>query len=250
MVVKPIRTNFMVIGSRPGVGKSTLMTKMAIANAKIGVKCLYVSLEMTEKQMRERICNFFSEENLKERYTDEHGFIDKAGYKEEQRKLIASKKFKTCGDNLCLYINRRTDATSILTFIEQDIKKNHYKIIFIDYLGLLQYAGLDEWASLRKLTKDLKSIAMRLNVLVVSASQVSRTSTERGLYLTDMFGSQSIESDTDIVIGLEGAQTSNNNIPTSAINIKTLKNRDGQRIDVKRYIDYGSGKIYDPGYGG
>ena len=218
MIVKPVRTNFMVICSRPGVGKSTLMLKMAIENARRGVRCMYVSLEMSEKQMRERIINFFMEENLKEHWIDQHGFMDNKKYKEEQRNVMASKKFKDFSKNMCLYINRKTDASSVLSLIEERIKSERLKIVFIDYLGLLQYAGLDEFASLRRLTKDLKSIAMRLNVLMVSASQVSRSSTQTGLFLTDLFGSTSIESDTDIVIGLEGALSPNRNVATSSIN--------------------------------
>ena len=248
IAVKPVRSNFMVIASRPSVGKSTLMTKMALANAAKGVKVLYLSLEMTDEQMTGRIVNYFAKDNLKERFTDSQGFIDQEGLIKEQNRIINSAKFQETDEHLHLYINRKTDASAILAFIENSIKREHFKIVFIDYLQQLSYSNLDEWASLRKLTKDLKSLALRMNVLVVSASQVSRSSVERGLFLSDLFGSQSIEADTDIVIGLEESQSRDHNTVISPVNFKVMKNRDGERLEVKLYLNYATGEISDMGY--
>jgi len=245
LVVRPVRTNFMVWASRPGVGKSTFMLKMAITNAMRGVKCFYVSLEMSESQMLRRVCNFASGQNVKEMFTDHRGEVDQMGYAREIKRIMSLDKFKPLGENLGMYVGRKTEASAVLNMIEREVRNGKYKIVFVDYLGLLKYATLDEWASLRKLTGDLKGLAMRMNVLMVSASQVNRVSAERGLRLEDMYGSSMIESDADIIIGLESSGGGNGNIITNAINIETLKNRDDAKISAKKYVDYGSGLVYD-----
>ena len=64
---------------------------------------------------------------------------------------------------------------------------------------------------------------------MVSCSQVSREASKYGIELSSLFGSSTIENDTDIVLGLESTETGNNLMddPTANMKIKILKNRQG-----------------------
>lgn len=242
-IVKINKTNFIVIAARPGVGKSLFMLQMAIANARNGVKSLFVSLEMGKQQLNDRIVSCFSNTNLEEEHKDEDGILDFEGYKQAVESVKNSKPFKSMSKNLQLYESKSSSADGILSKIEEFIDENKYEAIFIDYLQLLRYARMDEWASLRALTKELKNIAFRKNVLIVTGSQVSRSSTERGLYLSDLFGSSSIESDTDSVIGLENLRERRQG-ETAPINIKILKQREGDLAELKYIVDYSTGNLH------
>ena len=70
----------------------------------------------------------------------------------------------------------------------------------------------------------------------------SRSSTERGLYLSDLFGSASIEADTDIVIGLENTRERKRG-ETALINVKVMKNREGDLAELKYIVDYATGRL-------
>lgn len=242
-VVKLNKTNFVVVAARPGVGKSLFMVQMAVANARNGVKSLFVSLEMGEEQINSRILNCFTGENIEEEHVDEDGVLDFEGYKSAVESIRNGKIYKQLNKNLQIYKSESSSADSILTKIEEQINENGYEAIFLDYLQLLRYNRMDEWSSLRALTKELKNLAFRTNTLIVTGSQVSRSSTERGLYLSDLFGSSSIEADTDSVLGLENLRERRQG-ERAPINVKVMKQREGDLAEIKYVVDYATGRLY------
>lgn len=241
-IVKINATNFVVVAARPGVGKSLFMIQSAIANARKGKKVLFSSFEMNKKQIHKRIINNFAGRDIEEEYIDSFGQLKFNEYKEEVNKIMAHRAFKVIDQNLDLFVTPEKSAYLILDKIEKRVKKDKYDIVFIDYLQLLKYPQLDEWASLRELTTQLKNLAFRLNIAVVTASQVSRSSVERGLSLVDLFGSSTIEADTDIVLGLENPRDRRQG-EKAILNIKILKNRDGSLGEIKSLVDYATGRI-------
>lgn len=243
-IVEFARTNFVVIAARPGVGKSLLMLLMAIANAREGVKTLFLSFEMNSKSLDGRILNHYAGDNIKDQHKDENGVLNFNSYKQACLDLKSQKGYKPIKDNLQLYVSKASSADSIITKIEDQIKEGKYEAIFIDYLQLLKFNGMDEWASLRVLTKELKNLAFRTNTLIVTGSQVSRSSTERGIYLSDLFGSASIEADADIVIGLENTRERRQG-EKALINVKVMKSREGDLAELKYIVDYSTGKLYE-----
>lgn len=242
-VVEMTNGNFVVIAARPGVGKSLLMLHMAISNAKKGVKVLYLSFEMNKKQVKERIINNIAGENLKNQYKDEEGRLNVKEYNKAKKVVTDSKQYKPIKDNMQLYVSESSSADSILTEIEDMINEHHYQAIFLDYLQLLRFIRMDEWASIRALTNALKNLAFRKNVLIVTASQVSRSSVEKGLSLTELFGGSSIEADSDIILGIELLRERRQGEKVLA-NIKVMKDREGDLADLKHIIDYSSGRMY------
>lgn len=237
---------FCIIAARPGVGKTVVMMKMSMANALRDKKCMFISLEMPEKQMVNRFINFYAKRNIEGEFTDDMGNVDVVGARRVADKYMSENKYKRIFDNISYFDSSEKDAQSIIDFMEKEIEKESYDIIFIDYLQLMMYNGLNQWDSIRKATRDLKKFALRNNVLVISASQVSRESTERGLYLSDLFGGSTIEADTDRVIGLEENQAATErNLEISIINFKIMKNRHGPRFEEKKVFNYLTGQISD-----
>lgn len=235
-------TNFVVIAARPGVGKSLFMLQQAIACARQGVKTLFLSFEMNDKQIHNRIISHIVGENLQEQHKDEYGVLNKESYKKALQSVKSTNDYKRINQNLCIYVSEESSADSILAKIEDQIKESKFEAIFLDYLQLLRYNRLDEWASLRTLTNALKNMAFRNKVLIVTGSQVSRNSTEHGLYLSDLFGSSSIEADTDIVIGLENLRDRKQG-EKALINVKVLKNREGDIGELKYVVDYSACRL-------
>ena len=211
--LEPVDSNFMVIAARPSVGKSVTMLQMGLQNAMEGVPCLFISLEMTMPQLMSRIMNWYKEEYVP---ISRHSSIKKEA---NFHKLIK---------NFVVTANKTNNAETIFSIMEDAIEQFGTKIFFLDYLQLVRYTGANEWESLRMLTFALKQFAIKNNVLVVSCTQVSRESTNYGLELTSLFGSSTIENDTDIVLGLERVDRDNiDDSPEKELTIKILKNRQG-----------------------
>lgn len=235
--------NFVVVAARPGVGKSLFMLQMGAANALNGVKSVFISLEMNKNQIVPRITNYCAEENIREQHKDDKGLLNRESYAKAYDAVKENKSYKKIMKFLQLYEPDTSSADVLIEDIEKLVHDHKFKIIFLDYLQLLRFVGLDEFASLRKLTNALKNLARRLNILIVTGSQVSRSSTEKGLYLSDLFGSSTIEADTDIVIGLENPKERKHG-ERALLNIKTMKNRDGDLSELKYLVDYSTCRLY------
>lgn len=248
-------TNFFVVGARPGVGKTLFMLQQAIENARGGAevgpdrvklkpkKTLFISLEMSDKAIHDRVFGYLQGENLKE--------LSQSEYVQTSRKIQENEDFKNVLTHFKVLVSESSNASSILDEVERYIDSEGIEAVFIDYLQLLKFSDArDEWASIRKATKELKNLAFRKKILVVTATQVSRDSTERGLELTSLFGGQSIESDADSVIGLE-ALSERRPGTANSVSLKILKNREGELREFKTLIDYSTSNIQvsDDDYG-
>lgn len=222
--LKPSKTNFMVIAARPGVGKTTFMLQMALHNASKGIQTLFISLEMTDQQIETKILNWYKGYNVDP---------------EDYAKVKMEPKFQYLDKHLDLILNKTNNAETILKLAKDAVRKFGTEIIFLDYLQIARYNDVDEWASLRKLTFNLKKFGTENKVLVVSCSQVDRKSDDYGMTLGSLFGSSSIEADTDIVIGIEAMDSGSLLTEIKKGSIKILKNRMGlSNVKIDTTIHY------------
>jgi KaiC/GvpD/RAD55 family RecA-like ATPase len=227
--VKLIDTNFFVIAARPGVGKSIFMLNMTVANALKGIKSAFFSLEMSDSQIKKRIINCYK------------------GYDvdpDEYSKIEQEENYKKINDNIFVIDNSINNGDTIISIAKDLIDRENIKLVFIDYLQLVKFNNLDEWACIRKATSEFKRLANGKKVLVGTATQVSRESTQYGLELSSLFGSSSIEADTDVVIGLEDSDRDMGDTDEASILVKILKNREGaKKINTKTILNYVSMKF-------
>lgn len=239
---QPKPTNFVSIAARPGVGKSLFMFNMSINNALQNIPCLYVSLEMSGSQMDERLVNYLTQSNLKDESKDEMGVLIQSDYNKAFAAAKRLPEYATVNKYMAFLKPETFSADFILDRIKTLVKRDGYKIVFIDYLQLLRYNGMDEWASLRQITKDLKNLAFTNNILIVAGSQVNRSSTEMGLTLSDLYGSSTIEADCDSIIGLENPREIRQN-NTTILRVKILKQRMGATGQLEYTINYSTGHM-------
>jgi replicative DNA helicase len=189
------RSDLVIIGARPGMGKTSLILNIArhisVTEKK---RVAFFSLEMSRDQLAQRMLSFDAAIDISrlrqgglnsdewERVTTAHGIL----YDSE------------------LYV----DETSSITVqqIKSKLRRIKTDIVFIDYLQLLQSTGREESRvqQVSAMTRDLKIMAKELNIPVVVCSQLSRAGQARGTshtpQLSDLRESGSIEQDADIVL--------------------------------------------------
>lgn len=216
-IVKMRRTNFAIIAARTTVGKSLFMLNHAVQIADYK-KVLYVSLEESAEELKKRV---------ESRYTKETP---------NKRRVM---------NNLLLYTPDTSSPDTILSLITEVIKKEKIEVVFLDYIQLLKYNSMDDWASLRSITRELKIFANSQNVLLVTASQLKREAEYTGANMTGLFGSSTLEADANIVIILES--TKRGAVRSQAqteITINVTKNRGGQQAKLLNIpINYENGTI-------
>lgn len=185
-----IEWNMIVIGARPKVGKSTfvinLMKMLSYQNVK---SCLY-SLEMTKAEVSERFVSMLSETSSI--------LLDTIDWEDKEH---VTKK--------CMYkldvIEQIDVVDDIFTFNKMyvSIRKKAtewYKVIFIDYLQLIEWDWSNANDRISKITKQLKRIAQELSICIVVLSQLNREWADWRPQLQHLRDSWAIEQDANLVM--------------------------------------------------
>ncbi len=191
------KSDLIILGARPGMGKTSFALNIARHAAVVAKKTVcFFSLEMTRDQLAQRmLSNEASIESEKLRTgdlsTDEWTRLAQAG-----TNLAASE----------IYF----DETSGITVPEMKAKllrMPKVDLVVIDYLGLMQSAKKrteNRVQEVSDITRNLKAMAKELNVPVVACAQLSRGTETKGKShkpaLADLRESGSIEQDADIVM--------------------------------------------------
>ena len=180
-MIRPQEGNVIIIGGRPGTGKSSLLLNLAINMANLERKCLFLALEMSSREVLPRALQVFYKQPWK-------------AIKNES--FILSQKLTDF-----LQVD---DEARFLPEIESLIEVSEAPIIFVDYLQLiaLPKSGENRVAELEEITRRLKLIAMRTKKVIIAASQLKREldTANRRPVLGDLRGSGSLEQDADVVV--------------------------------------------------
>jgi replicative DNA helicase len=229
-----------------GVGKSLFMCHVAGSCLSQGLNVLYITMEMAEERIAERI-----DANLLNIDIADLNAISKQDY---DRKFSAL-KVKTHGK--LIIKEYPTAAASALHFRallnELQLKKSFKPdIIFIDYLNICASArikpgaNVNSYSYIKAIAEELRGLAVEFEVPIVSATQTTRsgfTSSDPGLEDTsESFGLPATADFMFALISTEELQQLNQ------ILIKQLKNRYNDPNYFKRFvvgIDRAKMKLYD-----
>ena len=229
-----------------GVGKSLFMCHVAAATLLQGKNVLYVTLEMAEKKIAERI-----DANLMNLTLDDvhdlpkrmfESRVDKIRKKTEGKLII--KEYPTasahCGHFRALY--------------NELLLKKSFKpdIIFIDYINIcasqrFKYgSNVNSYTYIKGIAEEMRGLAVELNLPIVSATQTTRqgfTSTDIGLEDTsESFG---LPATADLMFALISTEELEG---LNQMLVKQLKNRYNDPTLNKRFVigvDRAKMKLYD-----
>ena len=233
------RSDLILIGARPAMGKTSFALNLARNVAAIGKrKVLMFSLEMTKEQLAMRVLGTEARvSSMKMR----NGQISP----DEWVKLgNATSALNDCE----LYF----DDTSTITVPEMKAKIRRLggvECVIIDYLGLIKGSTRTEnrVQEVSEITRGLKMMAKDLNIPVICCAQLSRGTEGRGKshkpQLADLRESGSIEQDADIVMMLYRpdyykGEKEDEDVPEEQTNVNTVevivaKNRHGETGTVE-----------------
>lgn len=222
-------TNFVIIGARPGVGKSAMMLSMAIAAASAGRKVLYISLEMSDEENAQRTLAHVSGVGFS-RFLSGTALTD-------GENIRISDGIQAYGlENIEHYEASVCRVSDIRNLAARTKDRRGLDMICIDYVGLLRSEKdqNNRVAELSQITRDLKSLAMEMNIVVMAAAQLNRDAAKanRAPALSDLRDSGSIEQDANVIIFLheEGFP---DEFGGKKLDLIVAKNRQGQRGAIK-----------------
>ena len=211
--------DLIIIGARPAVGKSALVTQWSEMFASCGMRVGFYNLEMTDKQMYERFLAAKSGIEITRIrmatrfHNDEKERFDKANE-------------ELSGQNL-LFISTGSKKVSE---IRSDVRHMKYDIVIVDYLQLLmaddRYRG-DRNAEVGEISRQLKSIARDFNIPVIALSQLNRASegrANREPSMAELRETGNLEQDASVII----LMWNKNDNDSSEKGLKVEKSRQGK----------------------
>lgn len=233
------KSDLVIVGARPAMGKTSFALNMARNVAMKGKKVLFFSLEMTKEQLAERVLSTEARVLSTKMRTGE------ISDEEWPRLATATALLSQCE----LYF----DDTSNMTVPEMKSRVRRLRdvdAVFVDYLQLMKSGGRVESRNqeVSEITRNLKLMAKDLNIPVVVLAQLSRSTEGRGKshkpQLSDLRESGSIEQDADIVIMLYrdeyyGSEKEDDDEPeeekpaVNEVELIVSKNRHGPTTTVK-----------------
>lgn len=189
------RKEFTVIGGRPGFGKTTFALQIATHVAEKGLHVAFMSLEMAETQIIQKIISNKSRvnsQNMRSGRLNEEDFM---------------KITESCSNisELPLHLVTRIRTIQELEVLARQYKNNNeMDLLIIDYIQLLKNKNRfnSREQEVADISRTLKLLSLELDIPIIGLCQLNRNATRNEPTLADLRESGAIEQDADNVIFL------------------------------------------------
>jgi len=233
-----VKGELVVIGSRPGMGKTQFIVNLCTNIAKEKKPVAYISLELSNFLVTNRFIGNLSKVSSQSLLKGNLGDTDQFNVRTAVSTLT----------NLPIYIYDQYNSSvfSILERCRKLVAEQKVEVIFIDYLQLVNANNkrYNRETELGFITRELKKLAKELSISIVVASQLSRQVENRPggskrPQLSDLRESGAIEQDADKVMFLYrpeyyGLEVDENNEPTRYVmEVLMAKNKTGNLEMIK-----------------
>jgi len=229
-----------------GVGKSLFMCHMAAGCIGQGKNVLYITLEMAEERIAERI-----DANLLNVSIDQLKNIPKTMFESRITKLngkihgkLIIKEYPTASAHVGHFKALLSELSLKRTFKPD--------IIFVDYLNICSSsrfkpgAGVNSYTYIKAIAEELRGLAVEFNVPIMSATQTTRSGfSNTDVELTDTSESFGLPATADFMFALISTEELEK---LNQIMVKQLKNRYNDPTLYKRFmigIDRAKMRLFD-----
>lgn len=155
-----------VVGARTSVGKSVLLSQLAIDAVRSGRPVVFcVNAEMSPREYEERFKAYLVGAKLTAENAAE-----------------ADKLYSDIYHSGRLHLLRFNRIAEAIPAAEQVVYRNGWPnaVVLVDYLKADLHAGLPSWQELGRAAESLKALATRLNVPIITAVQLSKAAQGQG----------------------------------------------------------------------
>jgi replicative DNA helicase len=230
-----------------GVGKSLFMCHVASSSLVQGHNVLYITMEMAEERIAERI-----DANLLNTPIDQIGNMSKLMFTTKIQNL----SMKTTGKLIVKeYPTGSAHAGHFRGLLnELKLKKSFQPdVIFIDYLNICASSrmkslggAINSYTYIKAIAEELRGLAVEFNVPIFSATQTNRQGfTSSDIGLEDTSESFGLPATADLMFALISSEELEQ---SGQLMIKQLKNRYNDPVQYKRFVvgvDRSKMRLYD-----
>ena len=230
-----------------GVGKSLFMCHCAASVLEQGKNVLYITLEMAEERIDERI-----DANLMNLPIERLSSLPKNVFNEKIQKIAKASIGKLIVKEYPTGAAHTGHFRALLN--ELKLKKNFKPdIIYVDYLNICSSSrmrglggSINSYSYIKAIAEELRGLAVEFNVPIVSATQTTRSGySNTDVGLEDTSESFGLPATADLMFALISTEELDE---LGQIMVKQLKNRYNDPTKFKRFvigIDRSRMKLYD-----
>lgn len=235
-----------VVLAGTGVGKSLFMCHVGASTLMQGKNVLYISMEMSEEKIAERI-----DANLLNMTIDELSRVELDIFSNRIEKLVK----KTSGKFILKeYPTASAHAGHFKALLDElKIKRNFTPdLIIIDYLNICTSSrmkhgsGVNSYTYIKSIAEEIRGLAVEYNVPILTATQTTRGGYQNtDVELTDTSESFGLPATADLMFALIGSEELEN---LNQIMVKQLKNRYNDPSYYRKFVigvDRARMKLYD-----
>ena len=240
------RKSMSVLLATTGGGKSLVKCHMAASYLMTGKNVLYITMEMAEERIAERI-----DANMMDVTLDELKILPRDVYEKRINRI----KSKTTGK---LVVKEYPTGSAHVGHFRHLLNELRMKrgftpdVVFIDYLNICASsrvkgaAAANSYTLVKSIAEEVRGLAMEYNCAVVTSSQFNRDGYGNSdVDLTNTSESMGITHTADCILGLISSEDLDN---LGQLMVKQLKNRWGDLSYYRRFvvgIDRAKMKLYD-----
>jgi replicative DNA helicase len=225
-----------VVGARPGVGKTLLGMQIARhVGIKLGQPVYFLSLEMSSKELTKRMISAEGRVNLHSilHHRDEKPLL---GDLDWQRMAKAAERISESG----VIIDDAPSAglAHVRARLRHMQRTGGVRLAVIDYLGIMSTSGRQEnrQQAVAELTRGLKQLAREIGIPIIVLAQLNRQvegRADRRPVPSDLKDSGAIEADADVVILLHREDAYEKESPRAGeIDLLVDKSRHGPQFQA------------------
>ena len=222
-----------VLMASPGAGKTLAMCHMAAGYMTAGYNVLYITLEMSEERISERI-----DANL---MNVPMADIESMGKKMYDKKIEDIQK-KTVGKLIVKeYPTVQAGAGHFRHLIKELEMKRNFKadVVFIDYINLCQSmvyrgANVSSYEKIKSIAEELRGLAVELVVPIITATQINRSgAASSDVSMENVAESFGLPATADLFLALIRTDELDE---LGQMMVKQLKNRYSDMTSNRRFV--------------
>ena len=222
-----------VLMASPGAGKTLAMCHMAAGYMTAGLNVLYITLEMSEERISERI-----DANLMNVAMAD---IESMGKKIYDKKIEDIQK-KTVGKLIVKeYPTVQAGAGHFRHLIKELEMKRNFKadVVFIDYINLCQSmvyrgANVSSYEKIKSIAEELRGVAVELVVPIITATQINRSgAASSDVSMENVAESFGLPATADLFLALIRTDELDE---LGQMMVKQLKNRYADMTQNRRFV--------------
>lgn len=192
-------TDLIVLAARPSMGKTALLLKMLLNLAESGVGSYLWEFEMGKAQLIQRLTSIKSGVDL---IKIMHGKLSEEEYNKVTDALTA-----LSGLPIFIETNMSASIYDVMLQTRRKVNSEEIKVVAIDHVQLMLSDGINETQELGNISRQMKKMAMDLDITSILISQLNRNIEKRvgkarKPALSDLRQSGRLEEDADQVLFL------------------------------------------------